>query len=137
MLLIDNREIDAVLFDAGGIFVIPDPTVLAPLLSYFGATDAIDAYHRAHYRGMAAKSAAGSPESDWSDYNRAYVASVGVPESEQEHAATILGQTRNAWLWRWPLADSVDALRRLHEREVPIGVVSNASGQIEAILSRS
>ncbi|MFM7756107.1 MAG: hypothetical protein ACKO84_05050, partial [Actinomycetota bacterium] len=79
MLLIDNREIDAVLFDAGGIFVIPDPTVLAPLLSYFGATDAIDAYHRAHYRGMAAKSAAGSPESDWSDYNRAYVASVGVP----------------------------------------------------------
>ncbi|MFM7870058.1 MAG: HAD family hydrolase [Actinomycetota bacterium] len=137
MLLIDNREIDAVLFDAGGIFVIPDPTVLAPLLSYFGATDAIDAYHRAHYRGMAAKSAAGSPESDWSDYNLAYVASVGVPESEQEHAATILGQTRNAWLWRWPLADSVEALRRLHERGVPVGVVSNASGQIEAILSRS
>ncbi|MFM8382172.1 MAG: HAD family hydrolase [Actinomycetota bacterium] len=137
MLLIDNREIDAVLFDAGGIFVIPDPTVLAPLLSYFGATSDIDAYHRAHYRGMAAKSAAGSPESDWSDYNRAYVASVGVPESEQEHAATILGQTRNAWLWRWPLADSVEALRRLHERGVPVGVVSNASGQIEAILSRS
>lgn len=137
MLRIDDREIDAVLFDAGGIFVIPDPTVLAPLLSYFGATPDIDAYHRAHYRGMAAKSAAGSAESDWSEYNRAYVASVGVPADEQEHAATILGQTRNAWLWRWPLADSVDALRRLHERDVPIGVVSNASGQIEAILARS
>lgn len=137
MLIIDDREIDAVLFDAGGIFVIPDPTVLAPLLAYFGATTDIGAYHRAHYRAMAAKSAAGSPESDWSEYNRAYVASVGVPAEEHEDAATILGQTRNAWLWRWPLADSVEALRRLHERRIPIGVVSNASGQIEAILSRS
>ena len=34
-LIIGNHEIDAVLFDAGGIFVIPDPTVLAPLLNYY------------------------------------------------------------------------------------------------------
>ena len=64
-LIIGNHEIDAVLFDAGGIFVIPDPTVLAPLLSYYGATTELAMYHRAHYRGMAAKSAAGSGESDW------------------------------------------------------------------------
>lgn len=137
MLTIDNREIDAVLFDAGGIFVIPDPTVLAPLLTYFGASDDLSAYHRAHYRGMAAKSAAGSPESDWSVYNLAYVESVGVPTSEQVHAAEILGRTRNAWLWRWPLHESVVALRELHAREIPIGVVSNATGQIEDILARS
>ena len=54
-LIIGNHEIDAVLFDAGGIFVIPDPTVLAPLLSYYGATTELAMYHRAHYRGMAAK----------------------------------------------------------------------------------
>lgn len=137
MLTIADREIDAVLFDAGGIFVIPDPTVLAPLLAYFGATDDIDAYHRAHYRGMAAKSAAGSPESDWSVYNLAYVESVGVPSADLEYAATILGRTRHAWLWRWPLEDSVAALRELHRRSIPIGVVSNATGQIEDILSRS
>lgn len=137
MLTIDNREIDAVLFDAGGIFVIPDPTVLAPLLTYFGATNDLDAYHRAHYRGMAAKSSAGSPEGDWSQYDLAYVQSVGVHNSEHEHAASILGKTRNAWLWRWPLPDSVAALREMHRRNIPIGVVSNASGQIEEILSRS
>jgi len=137
MLTIDNREIDAVLFDAGGIFVIPDPTVLAPLLTYFGATDDVAAYHRAHYRGMAAKSAARSPESDWSAYDLAYVDSVGVQSSELEHAAAILGQTRNAWLWRWPLAESVTALRALHHRNIPIGVVSNASGQIADILFKS
>jgi putative hydrolase of the HAD superfamily len=137
VLRIDNREIDAVLFDAGGIFVIPDPTVCAPLLSYFGATDDLEAYHRAHYRGMAAKSAARSPESDWSVYDRAYVESVGVPASEVEYAAEILGRTRNAWLWRWPLEDSVAALRELHMRNVPIGVVSNATGQIADLLERS
>lgn len=137
MLTIDDREIDAVLFDAGGIFVIPDPTVLAPLLSYFGATDDVVAYHRAHYRAMAAKSSAGSPEGDWSHYDLAYVDSVGVPLEQRQHAATILGQTRNAWLWRWPLHESVAALRELHQREIPIGVVSNASGQIEDILARS
>ncbi len=137
MLKIDNHEIDAVLFDAGGIFVIPDPTVLAPLLAYFGATEDLDVYHRAHYRGMAAKSTAGSSEGDWSVYNLAYVEAVGVPNHEQEYAADILGRTRNAWLWRWPLLDSVMALRELHARNIPIGVISNASGQIEDLLARS
>lgn len=137
MLEIGGREIDAVLFDAGGIFVIPDPTVLAPLLAYFGATSDPTAYHRAHYRGMAAKSAAGAPEGDWSSYDLAYVEAVGVPTHDVSFAASILGRTRHAWLWRWPLQDSVDALRELHRRNIPIGVVSNASGQIEDILERS
>lgn len=137
VLRIQDTEIDAVLFDAGGIFVIPDPTVLAPLLAYFGATQDLDAYHRAHYRGMAAKSAAESTESDWSVYNVAYVETVGVPAHEVEYAADILGRTRNAWLWRWPLLDSVEALRRLHARGIPIGVISNATGQIADLLERS
>jgi putative hydrolase of the HAD superfamily len=137
VLRIHDTEIDAVLFDAGGIFVIPDPTVLAPLLAYFGATQDLDVYHRAHYRGMAAKSAAGSTESDWSVYNLAYVETVGVPTHEIEYAADILGRTRHAWLWRWPLQDSVEALRLLHARNVPIGVISNATGQIADLLGRS
>ena len=136
-VVIHGREVDAVLFDAGGIFVIPDPHVLAPLLAYYGATTTLDAYHRAHYAGMAAKSRAGSPESDWSVYNAEYVASVGVPEHDQEEAAIVLGRTRNAYTWRHPLRESVTALRALHERGVPIGVVSNATGQIESVLARS
>lgn len=136
-LTIAGREIDAVLFDAGGIFVIPDPHVLAPLLGYYGAsTDPAD-YHRAHYAGMAAKSRVGSDERDWSAYNAAYVRSVGVDEHDLDEAADVLNVTRNAWLWRHPLSDSVAALRALHERGVPVGVVSNASGQIEQVLARS
>jgi putative hydrolase of the HAD superfamily len=130
------RDLDAYLFDAGGVLVLPDPTVLAPLLAPYGGSPSIDDHVRAHYAAMAAKSAANSPETFWDDYNGAYVASIGVPEHERAVAAVVLERTRSAWLWRWPIASSVTALRRLHERGVPIGVVSNASGQIADVLRR-
>ena len=31
------NDVDAILFDAGGILVLPDPTVLAPLLAQASA----------------------------------------------------------------------------------------------------
>lgn len=136
-LRIHGHDVDAVLFDAGGIFVIPDPHVVAPLLRYYGGAEELDRYHRAHYAGMAAKSRADSAESDWSVYNQAYVASVGVHEHDLDEASLVLDRTRSAWLWRYALSDSVEALRQLHERNVPIGVVSNATGQIESVLARS
>jgi putative hydrolase of the HAD superfamily len=86
---------------------------------------------------MAAKSAAGSDERDWNVYNEAYVRCVGVPEHDIEEAAIALDRSRSAYLWRHVLDDSVSALRALHERGVPIGVVSNATGQIEAVLART
>ena len=48
---------DAVLFDAGGVFVLPDPTVLGPLLATTAATRR--STHRRPLAGMAAKSTAG------------------------------------------------------------------------------
>jgi putative hydrolase of the HAD superfamily len=130
------RDLDAYLFDAGGVLVLPDPTVLAPLLAPYGGSTSIDDHVRAHYRGMAVKSALGSAESFWDDYDQAYVRAVGVADDEVAAAAVVLGRTRNAWLWRWPITSSVTTLRRLHEAGVPIGVVSNASGQIADVLRR-
>jgi putative hydrolase of the HAD superfamily len=125
------------LFDAGGVFLLPDPTVLAPLLAPYGGDPSIQAHVRAHYSGMAAKSAAGSTESFWGDYNLAYVEAVGVPAHDVDYAAHVLERTRNAFVWRWPMADSVEALARLVANGMPVGVVSNASGQIEEVLQRS
>jgi putative hydrolase of the HAD superfamily len=130
-------KFDAMLFDAGGIFLLPDPTVLAPLLAPYGGSSAIGAHVRAHYRGMAAKSAAGSSEKFWDEYNVAYVQSVGVPAFDVAYAAHVLERTRNAFVWRWPLADSVEALAKLVAAGMPVGVVSNANGQIEEVLQRS
>jgi len=128
--------IEAVLFDAGGVLVVPDPTVLAPLLAPYGATQDHVAHVRAHYRGMAAKSRTGGLEWDWAVYNEAFVDSVGVPAHERDEAAMVLDATRHAHLWRYPVADGVQGLGALASAGVPVGVVSNASGQIEAMLRR-
>jgi putative hydrolase of the HAD superfamily len=128
---------DAILFDAGGIFLLPDPTVLGPLLAYHGGDSSIDTHRRAHYAGMAAKSATGAMEQFWHDYDEAYVRAVGVPEHEVAMAALVLEKTRNAYTWRWPIPESVKAIDALHAQRMPMGVVSNASGQIAEVLQRS
>ena len=131
------QNFDAILFDAGGIFLLPDPTVLGPLLAYHGGDPAISVHVRAHYAGMAAKSAAGSTEGFWHEYNEAYVRAVGVPEYEVSLAATVLERTRNAYTWRWPIPESLLAIQALSDIGMPMGVVSNASGQIAEVLARS
>jgi putative hydrolase of the HAD superfamily len=132
-----RNRLDAVLFDAGGVLVLPDPTVLAPLLAPYGGDTAIEAHCRAHYAAMAVKSTAGAGEPFWSEYDRAYVESVGVDPDHRRHAADLLNITRSAQLWRWPIPDSMSALAVLARYGVPMGVVSNASGQIEQELLRS
>jgi putative hydrolase of the HAD superfamily len=86
---------------------------------------------------MTAKSAAGSGEAFWDEYDHSYVRSVGVPEAEVDAAVTALHRTLNAFLWRWPIPESRAALSALGKAGVPLGVVSNASGQIEEALWRS
>lgn len=128
---------DAVLFDAGGVLVLPDATVLGPLLAHYGGDPSIDAHRRAHYAGMKAKAEARAAESDWSDYDGAYVDAVGVAPADAAEAAIVLGRTRSAWLWRYPITDARAALDRLAAAAIPMGVVSNASGQIEVVLARA
>lgn len=128
---------DAVLFDAGGVLVVPDPAVLAPTLAYYGGSLDHALHVRAHYAAMAAKSRAGVGEDDWSHYNSEYVRCVGVHEADVSAAAAVLARTRHAHLWRHPVPGAADALSALSQAGVPIGVVSNASGQIEEILLRS
>jgi putative hydrolase of the HAD superfamily len=129
-----GSRFDAVLFDAGGVLVLPDPTVLGPLLAPYGGDTSIDAHRRAHYAAMAAKSRVGSAEMDWGDYDLAYVDSVGCRPEIRAHAAEVLGHTRSAHLWRWAIPETMTALLALADAGVPMGVVSNASGQIEAVL---
>ncbi len=131
-----SRRFDAVIFDAGGVLVLPDPTVLAPLLAYFGGASDTEVHRRAHYAGMKAKSDVAADESSWEAYDRTYVASIGVPDNEHLEAAEVLGRTRYHHTWRWIIPESRTALDRLAVAEIPMGVVSNASGQIESMLAR-
>lgn len=130
-------DVDAILFDVGGVLMLPDPTVLGPLMAYYGGDASIAAHTRAHYRAMAVKSVAGDGETVWTEYHAAYVRAVGVREEDAGTAVRALAETFNSYLWRWPLADSVAALGRLHDAGMPIGIVSNAYGQVEEALWRS
>lgn len=131
-----DRRFDAVIFDAGGVLVLPDPTVLAPLLAYFGGDDGIESHRRAHYVGMKAKSDSSADETSWNAYDLAYVAAIGVAQTDCVEAAEVLGRTRYHHTWRWIIPESRSALERLAQAGVPMGVVSNANGQIEAMLAR-
>lgn len=126
---------DAVLFDAGGVLVLPDPPTMRELLLAHGGTEDLTLYHRAHYAGMHAKSTAGSAEPHWDHYNYAYLDAVGVVDGDLAAIAASLGAIRTADTWSHPIADSVAALRALADLGVPMGVVSNASGQIAAVLA--
>jgi putative hydrolase of the HAD superfamily len=127
---------DAVLFDAGGVLVLPDPTVIGPLLAYYGGDASLDAHRRAHYAGMKAKSDVGASEMAWAPYNDAYVATVGVRPDDRTEAAQVFDGARHAPLWRWMIPETRVALDAMAAVGVPMGVVSNASGQIEGILIR-
>jgi putative hydrolase of the HAD superfamily len=111
--------------------------VLGPLLVPYGAAIDVESHRRAHYAGMAEKSRAGAHEVDWAEYDRGYVEALGVPDEHAEEAAYVLGRTRHAHIWRWRIPGSTEALTALHAAGVPIGVVSNASGQIELVLRRA
>ncbi len=131
-----TTRFDAVLFDAGGVLVLPDPTVLGPLLARYGGSTSIDAHRRAHYAGMKAKSDRDEPEGSWGVYNDAYVGAVGVRQADLDEASFVLERTRSAWLWRWTIPETREALDALAAAGTPMGVVSNASGQIEGMLVR-
>lgn len=130
-------DLDAILFDVGGVLMLPDPTVLGPLVAYYGGDSSIETHIRAHYRAMAVKSMAGDGETVWAEYHVAYVRGVGVGADDADAAVRALTATFNSYLWRWPIADNVAALSRLHEAGMPIGIVSNAHGQVEEALWRS
>jgi putative hydrolase of the HAD superfamily len=124
------------LFDAGGVLVLPDTAVMREVLRPYGASNVLGRYVRAHYLAMAAKSRIGADEDDWDVYHDVYVESVGVVSDERVEAAYVLGRSKYAHMWREPIESSVRALRHLQAADVPIGVVSNASGQVEAALRR-
>ncbi len=131
-----SRRFDAVLFDAGGVLVLPDPHVFGPLLAYYGGDPSLDAHRRAHYAGMASKALVDASEWEWAHYNDAYFDAISMPPGERAAASDVFERTRGARLWRWMIPETRSALDRFASVGFPMGVVSNAYGQIEEVLAR-
>ncbi len=137
-----TKRFDALLFDAGGIFLVPDPLTTGMVLEPLGGSTSLSVLVRCHYAGMAAIDAATALQAadsieriSWSSYREAYAREAGVPENQVEDAARALLKVFSAFLWRFPLHESVAALWRIYSLGIRVGIVSNASGQIEQTLA--
>lgn len=130
-----GAELDAVLFDAGGVIVVPDPLSTGPALAPFGAVADLATLVRAHYVGMRAHAGSvAEGEHIWLDYLRAHIGATGVAADRIDEATAAFVRVFGHRTWRFPLLETITAMERLRDLGTPLGVVSNAVGQVEEVL---
>jgi len=129
-----RSPVEAVLLDVGGVFLLPDPVVMAPPLERFGGVrPPVETFDRAHYAGTAAMDAAGW--ADWPLYLTTYVRACGVAEDVVPETVAGLRKVFNGHIWTRVIPGAADALRELAALDVRIGIISNAAGTIAAMLA--
>jgi putative hydrolase of the HAD superfamily len=131
----------AVILDVGGVLLVPHFDSVAVAFEPFGIELDAEGAERAHYFGIRAMDAAEDDErAARHAYLVGYAVAAGVPN---RHCKAALERMRRVWggptidLWRQHVRGSVDGLRRLAERGLRLGIVSNADGTIEEQLRRS
>lgn len=132
---------DAVIFDVGGVLLVPAAARIGPTLAPFAMEVTEERAERAHYVGVRALDEA--PDEDVMAERRAYLDAytreIGVPAEDRDaaiRALRVLWNGPNLDLWQQHVRGSVDGLRRLHGTGLKLGIVSNADGTIEEQLRR-
>jgi len=138
--MISPDLIDAVVFDMGGVFVVPAPQPVAAIVNRAGVALELDdgAARLAHYSGVAAITSslatAQLSESDpglWEAYDRAFFASTGLSGDSLDtavvarHAERVSGDS--AEIWKHVLPENRDAFHDISELR-PVAVVTNNNG---------
>ena len=132
-------QVTAILLDAGGVLVFPEPDRLLPLLRGAGVAPDLATLERAHYRAMAIQDAEASPPvqaSWWRNYLLGYVAACGVGQDRAELLATEMAQGIRGHGWTHVGLGAMDGLRAVAALGLPMGVVSNSDGSVEGDLRR-
>ncbi len=129
--------ISAILLDAGGVLVFPEPDRVLPPLRAAGVDPDLATLERAHYRAMATQDLAAQPPvqaSWWRNYLLSYVAACGVAEGRRESLATEMAQQIRGHGWTHVGLGAIDGLRAVAALGLPMGVVSNSDGNVEGDL---
>jgi putative hydrolase of the HAD superfamily len=130
--LIDPDRIDAVVLDAGGVLLLPDPAALRELMAPFGAEPDDERCRWAHYASTRAVDRLA--RSDWRAIDRQVAAHLGVPDEHLDAAIAAVTTAYDERPWR-PIEGAAEALRALQAAGYALAVVSNASGTMEAQLA--
>ena len=132
-------QVSAILLDAGGVLVFPEPGRVLPPLRQAGFDPDLATLERAHYRAMAIQDAQAlppAPESWWRSYLISYVVACGVAEDRAEPLASQMAQQIRGHAWTHVGLGAVDGLRAVAALGLPMGVVSNSDGSVEGDLRR-
>jgi putative hydrolase of the HAD superfamily len=129
--------VNAILLDAGGVMIFPSPELLLPPLRAAGLQPTVADLERAHYRAMADCDTPGREPPGgqwWHEYLQDFVAACGVPSADAPSvAADIVGLT-DGFSWTHVGPGVVDALRGIAALGLPLGIVSNSTGEVEQAL---
>jgi putative hydrolase of the HAD superfamily len=125
----------AVLLDAGGVFLLPEPERIVAAIERAGCEAGNPRLHDAHYRAAARFTTDLDVEADWNAcwqaYLEEYVDACGIPDDFRADVHLHLdNEFADAALWNAQVPGCVDGLRALAATGVRLGVVSNADGLI-------
>lgn len=123
----------AVLLDAGGVFVLPDPDRVVGAFTRAECDVDPSLLTDAHYRAAARFTTDIDVETAWNDawrgYLESYVQACGVAEDRLDEAHLHLdSEFADAALWVEPIAGAKAGLQELADAGVRLGIVSNADG---------
>jgi putative hydrolase of the HAD superfamily len=133
--------VSAILLDAGGVLIFPRPDLFRPPLQKLGVHLDVPAFERAHYRAMAIQDAAAVPPASgtwWREYLVGYLTDCGVAEDRCRDLAAEVAQatTDNSYAWTHVGTGAKEGLRALAALGLPMGIVSNSDGTVQAELRR-
>jgi putative hydrolase of the HAD superfamily len=134
-----NSGVSAILLDAGGVMIFPQPDLLRPPLQALGVSPDVTAFERAHYRAMVVQDLAGTPPvagTWWREYLVSYLAACGVPEGRCRDLAVEVAAATAGRAWTHVGTGVMPGLRALAALGLPMGVVSNSDGTVQAELRR-
>jgi putative hydrolase of the HAD superfamily len=134
-----SSPVSAILLDAGGVLVFPQPDLLRPPLQALGVSPDVAAFERAHYQAMLVQDAATVPPAPgtwWREYLVGYFAGCGVAEDQCRELATEVALATVGETWTHVGTGAMAGLRALAALGLPMGVVSNSDGTVQAALRR-
>ena len=125
----------AVLLDAGGVFVLPDPDRILGAFTRAECSVPREVLADAHYRAAARFGIHLDVEACWTEawleYLQIYVDECGVPQDRRDEAHRHLdSEFADAALWVDPVPGSREGLQALADAGVRLGIVSNADGMM-------
>ena len=129
----------AILLDAGGVMLFPAPELLLPPLHAAGLDPTVTDLLRAHYRAMADCDRPGRDAPGggwWREYLTDFAAACGVPAADVDTVAGDIAGLTNGFAWTHVGPGVAEALRGIAALGLPVGIVSNSTGEVEQALRR-